>query len=277
MSHQFFFINTVFEKKQFMSKKIIVFVFIFILRSSVTNAQTTAMDFNHPDCVGNPHHLFADLDAGKVAVMEFFMTCPGCVLAGTYLETLHPLFAASNPGVVDFYAIAYSNTMACSTILNWIGTNSFSAIPIDSGADMLTYYGGLGMPTIVIASGSDHQIIYQKKGFTNNDTADIRGAITYATWHATAVSPIKNKTDEIKIWPNPVSNFLNIEVPESFASVYFFEIKDISGKRIKTYGKSNTSMKIDISDLADGEYLLTPWACYQEFPTQKFIVTHYKN
>ena len=54
--------------------KKIVFSAIWLVTASFTFAQT-ATDFTANDCAGTSHHLFAELDAGKIIVAAFVMPC----------------------------------------------------------------------------------------------------------------------------------------------------------------------------------------------------------
>ena len=66
-------------------------------------AQTQAMDFNVIDCNGGgPHHLYADLNAGKVVIIEYFMlSCSPCVVAGNALEATADTVLSGQQGKVD--------------------------------------------------------------------------------------------------------------------------------------------------------------------------------
>lgn len=85
-----------------------------------------------------------------------------------------------------------------------------------------------------------------------------------------------NKNANWKIYPNPSSTILTVEIPSSLQSLYAFEIYDLNGKWIKTVWRNSFKQQIDISNLADGIYFLQPWACYWKPEPQKFIVHHTK-
>ena len=66
-----------------------------------------------------------------------------------------------------------------------------------------------------------------------------------------------NKRNDIKIYPNPTSNFLNIEIPKSMLGNYNYTIIDQSGKQIDK-GKINSNLsKIDVNTYSAGKYILT--------------------
>ncbi len=63
------------------------------------------------------------------------------------------------------------------------------------------------------------------------------------------------KEDNTKTSPNPVENFLNHETT-SYLNNFYVELFGIQGNLIKSYTIDNTNMTLDMSDLANGIYLL---------------------
>jgi hypothetical protein len=51
-------------------------LFFCFVNSSISQ---TAADFTANDCNGTSHHLFAELNAGKVVVVAFVMPCTDCI------------------------------------------------------------------------------------------------------------------------------------------------------------------------------------------------------
>ena len=60
-------------------KNIFLSCLLIFLIKSLSIAQITATDYTLNDCAGNPHHLFAELDEGKVMVISFVMPCLSCI------------------------------------------------------------------------------------------------------------------------------------------------------------------------------------------------------
>ena len=57
------------------------------------------------------------------------------------------------------------------------------------------------------------------------------------------------------VYPNPVKDLLNIELPESFASPKISVI-DIQGRTVMSVLSSSRSMSLDLSNLSSGNYIL---------------------
>ena len=54
--------------------------FLLLLTTSI-GSQTTALDFEQADCDSGVHHLFSELDAGKVVILDFVMSnCAPCIV-----------------------------------------------------------------------------------------------------------------------------------------------------------------------------------------------------
>ena len=167
--------------KKIRMKKVLLIIGVIVSSISITNAQvSTAQDFTMSDCnPGNTHSLFADyLDNEEVVIMEFFMNCGSCIAAGQKISPMMTSLNTQYPGQVNFWALAFTNSYTCTTCNNWVNNNSINAVPFDSGAAQVAYYGGFAMPTVVVVAGSQHQVIYNSNfDGPAGDTAAIHAAI----------------------------------------------------------------------------------------------------
>ncbi|MBK9450819.1 MAG: T9SS type A sorting domain-containing protein [Bacteroidetes bacterium] len=249
-----------------MKKGIIALVlgFALSLLGSSGFAQTTAMDFEGVDCNGNMHHLFADLDAGNAVILEFFMNnCSPCVTAGTKLEALKADLLAEYPGMIKSYAFGFNNTYSCTTINNWVNNNGFSSAPMDSGAAQVAYYGGMGMPTIVIlGGGSNHSVLGSPYiGFSTSDTtqmaSDIRGFLNTATGIQVQNDPLET----VSVFPNPSQDRIQLNVNVTAAGNLRIEMLDLTGRQVRVLcdevvGVGTFTQSFSTSTLASGSYMI---------------------
>jgi thiol-disulfide isomerase/thioredoxin len=158
-------------------KKIYITISAVVL-ALLGQAQTVAMDFTQDDCNGNPTHLFGILDQNSVVIIEFFMdNCAPCIAAGNQLMPHFTEMQAAYPGHVDWFHFGFTNSYTCQTVTNWIADNGFPSKPFTNGADMVAYYGGFGMPTIVVVAGVNHEIIYSEVGYSSGDDDLVHAAI----------------------------------------------------------------------------------------------------
>jgi hypothetical protein len=254
--------NLLFKKTQNNMKKIISIIAISLASLSITRAQvTTAQDFTMSACNATTHSLFADhLDNGEVVIMEFFMTCGSCLAAGQKITPLYNGLSSTYPGMVNFWALAYTNTYTCATATNWVTTNSINAVPFDSGAAQVAYYGGFAMPTVVVVAGTQHQVIYNSNyDGAPGDTAAIHAAID--NFFATAGVDDAANSIKFSAYPNPVSQLLNIELHVAVAAQVTLDMADLNGKTVKQISNSMLSagthqMQVETSDLTNGVYFI---------------------
>lgn len=69
--------------------------------------------------------------------------------------------------------------------------------------------------------------------------------------HLAVSDVIKN---EVNVFPNPASDFINIKSNESIKSIKLYDIK---GSLIKTENSSDKTLKLDISSLPKGNYIIS--------------------
>jgi len=69
------------------------------------------------------------------------------------------------------------------------------------------------------------------------------------------MSTEQNQTSELKIYPNPTTNFLNVNISNKNTNLYA-EIVNLLGQKIKIFDNVNNTEILDISDLETGIYLL---------------------
>jgi len=231
--------------------------------SNQSKAQTTAMNFDIVDCNGGSHNLFADLDAGKAVIIEFFMTsCGSCITAAATLEDTKANLMAEFPGMIKAYAIGYNNTYTCATVNNWVTTNGVTSYPSDSGATQVAYYGGMGMPTIVIlGGGTSHALLSAPYvGFVTGDTTtmanDIRNFL-----NGTGITENNGLIADINAFPNPVADNFNLSFILKENSDIKIDIVDLTGRIVisgtkQSYQSGTVNANVKVADLAAGNYMV---------------------
>ncbi|MFM2376701.1 MAG: hypothetical protein RLZZ165_1798 [Bacteroidota bacterium] len=196
---------------------------------------TTAMDFQGTDCNNLPHHLFADLDAGNAVILEFFMNnCVPCIDAGHALEAMKTRLLAEFPGKVKGYAFGFNNSYSCTVINNWVNGNGFTSVPMDSGAAQVSYYGGFGMPTVVLlGGGSNHSVLGTPYiGFSESDTATATAYLLGFLNTATSVHGAHLAGFSVNLHPHPLNGQLTLEINALEEGTLSVELIDISGRQL---------------------------------------------
>ncbi|HRP88412.1 MAG TPA: hypothetical protein PKX92_00090 [Edaphocola sp.] len=133
------------------------------------------------------------LDSGYVIIHEYFMVdCRPCITAGKGLEKIVTSLKEKYPGKVYYFQTAYDNKTTAKQALKWVKENNFNPDAVFvKGANEVAFYGGMGMPTIVVlGDGKRHKGFYKKQGYTPLENGRIISAVRWA------VSVTKSKHEE---------------------------------------------------------------------------------
>ena len=236
-------------------KKFYKLLFVLCISTKILS-QTTATDFTVNDCDGNSHHLFSELNSGKVVVIAWVMPCPPCAThaISAYSSTLN--FETSHPNRVKYYLVDDFANTTCSSLSSWASSNGLGSTTMFSDAAIsMTDYGQIGMPKIVVLGGLNHQIYFNQ----NSSTQGIDAAITQAL-QATNINDGLSKI-EIELFPNPSSDFLNISYSLTSTSAFKIELFNMIGQRAIEpinilNSSSNGTYKLNVSELSIGTYFM---------------------
>lgn len=241
-----------------MKKAILALALMFTF--VISKAQpTTAMDFTMNDCNGNMHQLFTELDSGEVVILEFFMNCSSCIVAGQAITPMYNNLAAAYPGKVHFFAFAYNNTMSCTSASNVINNNGINAIPFDSGAAQVAYYGGFGMPTIAVIAGNQHSVLFSNVGFSIGDTTTMGTEIR--NFFLTGIGETNTTVSSMEAFPNPATENIQITYELTKNSDVTVQIVNTLGQTVRenALGEVTTGMhttSVSVADLEAGVYFV---------------------
>lgn len=216
------------------------------------HAQTTAQDWTKNDCDGNPHHLFAELNAGEVIIIQYVMLeCTPCTTAANGLKAVYNNFNTSHPGKVKSYSIAFNDTYTCAELQNWKTAYNLSHTTLfTNGSSDVAYYGGMGMPTIVVLGGPYHNVFYKKLGYAPSDNNTITAAINSALVATSIDQTFKQVITSV--YPNPSNGKITFELKEHAA----VSLVDLGGKTVVDFGTLSAGVQhVDVK-LPAGLYLL---------------------
>ena len=112
-----------------------------------------------------------NLNDGKVVVLEYIMLgCPSCIVATEHISQLIVPFEAAHPGRVRQYMFGFIKNYTCAQLSQWKTDNNLEGTVFEDGSSQVGYYGGMGMPTIVVTATNNHTVLYRKLGFEPSDT-----------------------------------------------------------------------------------------------------------
>jgi hypothetical protein len=245
-------------------KTIYSLLFISLISFSFSASSfAQAMDFQANDCNGNPQHLFADLDAGQAVVLFYYMpSCGTCPPPAQEIQAMATKINQNCPGMVKGYAYSYQNSTTCAYTAGWVTSNNLPLYaPMDgNGAEQVAYYGGFGMPTVVLVGGTNHAILWSTQNFVTADTTTMRDLILNMNCVA-GINDIKTNQNSIDVYPNPSNDVLTLNFTNKNTSDFSYSIQDLLGKtvfvsNIETLEKGIVERTLNTASLANGNYLL---------------------
>lgn len=242
-------------------KKIFSFL-SFVLITFSSFSQTTATNFNCNDCSGINHDLFAELNDGKVIVIDWVMPCSSCVGPSKTAYNIVQSYASSNPGKVMMYiADDYANN-SCTQLSSWVDQNSMpNTTRFSNSIIKMTDYGSNGMPKIIIVGGINHTVFYNEINTEAGNVAKLQAGINAAL---TAASISKNPLSDvsISISPNPAITNANVFLTLKNSVEVTVEVFNSVGQKVMTVinnellAQGKNEIEISTEDISEGLYLV---------------------
>jgi hypothetical protein len=271
-------------KNKIMSKKIWIFLTMtFMFATSNTKAQLTALDFYGMDCNGTMHNMFSELDAGKAVVVFFYMpSCSSCPPPALKIQTMANNIMASYPNTITAYAFPFQNSTTCAYSSSWTSSNGLPLFsPMDSGATQVAYYGGFGMPTVVLLGGTDHHVMFSTLAFNDSDTTIMRDSILSLLGVAPAginENYLPSDMKSLNIYPNPALNYTSVSLDLNVVTNLAIDVIDLMGRQVaiicNEINKQGTVVKFfNTEALATGTYTIRINA-NGKFVNRKINVVH---
>lgn len=227
---------------------------------SVAFGQTTATNFSSNDCQGNPHDLFAELDSGKVVVLDWVMPCASCVGPSLTAYNVVQSYASSHPGRVRFYVADDFGTSSCNSLNYWCSTNGMPGTTTFSNPIIdMDDYGGAGMPKIVVLGWRSHRIF-----FNENNGAGTLEQLIAAVDSALAEPPLGMPElghGRLDLFPNPVKDVLNLDFDYPVHGTLKVRVTDLQGRELMAMGRDayvggGNRLEIPVGGLSTGMYFL---------------------
>ncbi len=243
-------------------KKILLLVSIVFLNIGIGFCQTTATDFTANDCSGVSHHLFSELDAGKVIVASFVDPCSACIGPTATAINAMQIYSVTNPATVLFYLVDdYGNT-PCPTLTSWAAHNLLNGYDkaFSDASFIMSQYGLPAMPKIIVIGGPNHHIYLNVEGAVT-DSNQIQSAIN-AALAATFVPQLQNEGFNMQVYPNPAVNNISFSYTLNQTSDISIEVYNLIGSKVYSVSKEkqapgNHDMPIAIgNNLSNGIYFI---------------------
>ena len=103
---------------------------------------------------------------------------------------------------------------------------------------------------------------YRKVNFASSDYTDDtkRPKLTVCFTYSVGQKELAEKKYEIKVYPNPTKDVINIEFPQEFSGVYKLGIYDINGRMVNTVEpdvlENSLIQQISVENLPDGVFIV---------------------
>lgn len=259
------------------NKLFLLFASLFVF--SFAGAQQTAMQFSGLDCNNNAVDLYADLNAGKAVVLFYYMpNCGTCPPVAQKIQTMANNIMNTYPGMVKGYAYPYQNSTTCAYSVSWVtGNNLAMYAPMDSGAAQVAYYGGFGMPTVVLVGGTDHRVMFSTLSFSTSDTTIMRDSILNLL-NPASISMMESPVSAVRLFPNPANEKLQIEADLAQSTAVKVEVLNLLGEIVSVPFTGNAPSgllrrEIPTDAYSNGVYFIRITAG-EHVTTQRFTVSH---
>lgn len=255
------------------------FLFALMFVFTISKAQQTAMQISGLDCNNNPVDMFADLDAGKAVVVFFYMpNCGSCPPPAQNIQTMANNIMNTFPGAVKGFAFPFMNTTTCTYSSSWVSNNGLSMYaPLDSGATQVAYYGGFGMPTVVLLGGIDHHVMWSTQSWVTSDTTIMRDSIL-GMLAQVGINDLNNTISSVNVFPNPATDKVQVEMNLSQAVAIKVELVNLLGEVVTVVYNNNApsgllKAQVDTDALSNGIYFIRVSA-ENAVQNYKFTVAH---
>jgi hypothetical protein len=171
----------------------------------------------------------------------------------------------------------HQNKVFVTGVFKTAGAISAEGIAIWDGTNWCSL--GTKIDNVVNAVAFYHDTLYIGGGFwtINNDSISkfakwIGGNYVDTCSNYAGITDVKNETNKIIVYPNPITENSIVKFPDKIINGYFI-IYDVSGKEIKTYECNNTSeLQISNAGLAGGMYFFKVTDDSKYLGCGKFIV-----
>lgn len=239
-----------------MKNKLIILLAILIYATGQAQAQfVVAENWTQTDCDGVDHNLYNTLDTGTVVVMEIVMLggCMPCINTAHLIGPIIDTYNETYENRIHYYTFGFDDSYPCVDLLEWKTTNEITSnASFVEGAAIADYYGGMGMPTIVVVGRTNHIAYFNQFGFVTGDTLEFEMALLYALGIVEPVNINTNSVNEMSCSPNPANTFLTINNASPDAQYFIYAI---NGELVFTVANlyENT---INIEALNSGIYIL---------------------
>lgn len=244
--------------------KSILLSFLCLALSISTFAQQTAPDFTVTDLDGVEHNLYNYLNDGKVVIVDVSATwCSICwsFHQGHFLEDIYQKYGPNGTDqvVVLFYegdANTGDNAVfgtGGSTKGDWTNGSSYPFIN-ESPLSLDMSVWNKGFPTVSVVNPADKTIVADLTDYKNQGVEAMYEVID------NLLGPVAVKDEQkdlpVRVYPNPFTESVTIDLSESINTVSSIEIVNSVGKSIENKIVNSELINISTENYIAGNYFV---------------------
>ncbi len=174
--------------------------------------------------------------------------------AGSGVSNVYELHAVGDP---YYYTIQIPTT----------AQDVFGQLHIGINADYTKTLGDIDISSGVIIHGIDNETVKLLQNFKDNVFTSTTGQGNVLASVAKTISP-----DALKVYPNPSTGAVSLNVTDKSLNISEIEITDITGKVVQTIAVGNWANPIDVAIPTKGVYLVNMISNKQRLLTKKLII-----
>ena len=242
-------------------KKSLAFCIMLMFAMHFNGIAQTAFQFTGEDCNGKAVDLYSDLDAGKAAILLFYMPdCGACPPPASEIQEMANNVMNDFPDMIKGYVFPFLDIYDCPSVVSWVDDSHVPFFtPMDSGEYQVAYYGGFGMPTVVLLGGTDHRVMFSTLSYLTSDTTIMKDSILRLFGVETAIEPVLDELKDLIVRPNPAYALISVSAAEMPIGEYVLTLVDINGAvMLNQMGVSDGKLNatLDIAEISSGLYML---------------------
>lgn len=240
---------------------------------------TEAENFHVKTIYGEPIWLFPILDDdNKIVVIDFFSTtCGPCQDYADDFQACYENFGY-NEGNVYFMGINWGNDNQGVYEFDSIFGLTFPSASGTQGGGNIVYqnYEILSYPTVIVIT-PDHNIVEQYVWYPDEET--ITNAVIAAGGILVGTDESYKLSDEVNVFPNPISDNGTIEFYFDYETIAYHEIIDMLGNVVQrststSYKKGKNRIVFSVNDINSGIYIIRVIADNSVFSKSMISVIH---
>ena len=236
-------------------RKLLLSLFLF-LPFAFLRAQNTAPDVTLFDCNGVQHSLYAELDQGRIIMLQIIDPKATATLNSLRnLESLASTYKSAYADKVYLYIFLVDVVFGCDEMLVIFVSVIFNYFQFENSRAIIDYFRITSLPAIIVLGNNSHRVYGTYQSYAPARDAAVKASIEEAIAESSETGTvIKNSLGTV--FPNPFTTSLNVRLNPATAATRV-SVCDLTGKSLLTKEfNSEKLINFNTSSLQKGIYFL---------------------